>query len=71
MAGKGCYCYVNGVLEDGIRQEALKHGRNLFSGLPHDASAYRCDCSGEPSAKLPDSDPMKIARISILQTIGP
>ena len=59
-----------GVLDDGVKAEIEKHGLTLFGVLPHDEAVYRCDCDGEPSAKLPDSDPMKIALKGIMQTIG-
>ena len=60
----------NGVLDDGVRAEIEKHGLKLFGVLPQDDAVYRCDCIGEPSAKLPDSDPMKIALKGIMQSIG-
>ena len=59
-----------GVLDDGIKAEIEKHGLKLFGVLPHDEAVYRCDCDGEPSAKLPDNDPMKIALKGIMQSIG-
>ena len=59
-----------GVLEDGVKAEIEKHGLELLGVLPHDEAVYRCDCNGEPSAKLPDSDPMKIALKGIMQSIG-
>ena len=59
-----------GVLDDGIKAEIEKHGLKLFGVLPHDDAVYRCDCEGTPSAKLPDSDPMKNALKGIMQTIG-
>ena len=60
----------NGVLDDGVRAEIEKHGLKLFGVLPQDDAVYRCDCIGEPSAKLPDSDPMKVALKGIMQSIG-
>ena len=42
----------------------------LFGVLPHSDAVYRCDCDGEPSAKLPDNDPMKTALKGIMQSIG-
>ena len=60
----------NGVLDDGVKEEIEKHGLKLFGVLPHDDAVYRCDCDGEPSSKLPDSDPMKIALKGIAQSIG-
>ena len=60
----------NGVLDDGIKAEIEKHGLKLFGVLPHDEAVYRCDCDGEPSAKLPDSDPMKVALKTVMAEIG-
>ena len=59
-----------GVLEDGVKAEIEKHGLKLFGVLPHDEAVYHCDCNGEPSAKLPENDPMKIALKGIMQGIG-
>ena len=59
-----------GVLEDGVRSEIEKHGLTLFGVLPHDDEVYRCDCNGEPSARLPETDAMKTALSGIMQTIG-
>ena len=59
-----------GVLEDGVKEEIEKHGLELLGVLPHDEAVYRCDCNGEPSAKLPDTDPMKIALKGIMQSLG-
>ena len=60
----------SGELDDGIKAEIEKHGLKLFGVLPHDEAVYRCDCDGEPSAKLPDNDPMKAALKGIMQNIG-
>ena len=59
-----------GVLEDGVKAEIEKRGLKLFGVLPHDEAVYRCDCNGEPSAKLPESDPMKSALKGIMANIG-
>ena len=59
-----------GVLDDGIKAEIEKHGLKLFGVLPHSDAVYRCDCDGEPSANLPDSEPMKIALKGVMQSIG-
>ena len=59
-----------GVLEEGVKAEIEKHGLKLFGVLPRDDAVYRCDCGGEPSAKLPDSDPMKQALKGIMQSVG-
>ena len=59
-----------GVLDDGIREEIEKHGLNLLGVLPQDEAVYRCDCAGQPSAKLPQNNPVKEALAGILQSIG-
>ncbi len=60
----------NGVLDDGVRQEIEKHGLDLLGVLPQDESVYRCDCDGEPSSKLPENNPVKVALKGIMQSIG-
>ena len=59
-----------GVLEEGVKGEIEKHGLTLLGVLPQDDGVYRCDCDGEPSAKLPDSNPVKAALKVILQSLG-
>ncbi len=59
-----------GVLDDGVKAEIEKHGLKLFGVLPHSDAVYRCDCEGEPSAKLPETEPVKIALKGIMQSIG-
>ena len=59
-----------GVLDSGIQEEIEKHGLNLLGVLPQDDAVYRCDCAGEPSAKLPQNNPVKEALAGILQSIG-
>ena len=59
-----------GVLDDGVKAEIEKHGLKLFGVLPHSEAVYRCDCDGEPSAYLPESDAMKAALKGILADIG-
>ena len=60
----------NGVLDDGVKEEIAKHGLELLGVLPQDESVYRCDCAGEPSAKLPESNPVKMAVKAVMQSIG-
>jgi len=59
-----------GVLDAGVKAEIEKHGLTLFGVLPHDEAVYRCDCEGEPSARLPLSDPMKKELKNIMQSLG-
>ena len=60
----------DGVLDEGVKAEIEKHGLTLLGVLPQDESVYRCDCDGEPSAKLPDDNPVKVALAAIMQSIG-
>ena len=59
-----------GVLDDGVKAEIDKYGLELLGVLPQDEAVYRCDCSGEPSAKLPESNPVKAALKGIMQSLG-
>ena len=59
-----------GVLDEGVRAEIEKHGLTLLGVLPQDEGVYRCDCDGEPSAKLPQDNPVKVALAGIMQSIG-
>ena len=60
----------NGVLDEGTRAEIEKQGLELLGVLPQDEDIYRCDCDGEPSAKLPRSNPVKAALAQIVQKLG-
>ena len=60
----------DGKLDDGVKAEIEKHGLELLGVLPQDEAVYRCDCDGEPSSKLPDSDPMKTAVKEIMRKLG-
>ena len=59
-----------GRLDDGVKAEIEKHGLKLLGVLPQDESVYRCDCDGEPSAKLPASNPVKTALKGIMAGVG-
>ena len=59
-----------GRLDDGVKAEIEKHGLKLLGVLPQDESVYRCDCDGEPSAKLPASNPVKTALKGIMANLG-
>ena len=59
-----------GRLDDGVKAEIEKHGLKLLGVLPQDESVYRCDCDGEPSAKLPASNPVKTALKGIMAGMG-
>ena len=59
-----------GKLDDGVLEEIEKHGLKLLGVLPQDDGVYRCDCQGQPSAKLPDSNPVKTALKGIMKNLG-
>lgn len=58
-----------GVLDEGVKAEIEKYGLTLLGVLPQDDGVYRCDCDGEPSAKLPDTNPVKSALKGIMQEL--
>ncbi len=60
----------NGVLNEGVKAEIDKYGLNLLGVLPQDEEVYRCDCNGEPSAKLDQTNPVKVALKGIMQDLG-
>ena len=53
-----------------VKAEIEKHGLKLLGVLPQNESVYRCDCDGEPSAKLPASNPVKVALKGIMANLG-
>ena len=59
-----------GMLDEGVKAEIEKHGLELLGVLPQDEGVYRCDCDGQPSAKLPSSNPVKLALKDIMKSIG-
>ena len=59
-----------GVLDEGVKAEIEKYGLTLLGVLPQDEGVYRCDCDGQPSAKLPSNNPVKVALRDILKSIG-
>ena len=59
-----------GVLNDGVREEIEKHGLKLLGVLPQDEAVYEADCEGDPSSKLPENNPVKVALHEILKSIG-
>ena len=59
-----------GQLDEGVKAEIEKHGLELLGVLPQDEGVYRCDCDGQPSAKLPSSNPVKLALKDIMKSIG-
>ncbi len=58
-----------GQLDEGVKEEITKHGLELLGVLPQDEGVYRCDCAGEPSAKLPANNPVKAAVKELMQTL--
>ena len=59
-----------GKLDNGVMEEIEKHGLKLLGVLPQDEGVYRCDCDGEPSAKLPATNPVKAAVVELMKNLG-
>ena len=59
-----------GILNQGVKEEIEKQGLELLGVLPQDEEIYRCDCDGEPSAKLPATNPVKAALKGIMDQLG-
>lgn len=59
-----------GKLDDGVKAEIEKFGLDLVGVLPQDETVYRCDCEGKPSAKVPDTTPVKQALAKIMEKLG-
>ena len=59
-----------GNLEPGVMTEIDRQGLHLLGVLPRDEAVYRCDCDGEPTAYLPENDPMKTALRKILKDLS-
>ena len=60
----------NGILSEGVKAEIDRHGLKLIGVLPQDESVYQCDCDGEPSARLPENNPVKTALRGIMESLG-
>ncbi|MCD7859882.1 MAG: AAA family ATPase [Firmicutes bacterium] len=59
-----------GALDSGVQEEIQKHGLTLYGVLPHDEAVYRADCDGQPSSKLPATEPVKAALRGIMESLG-
>ena len=59
-----------GQVAEGVLEELKAQGLTLLGVLPHSQQVYLCDCEGEPSSRLPESEPMKQALKGILQSLG-
>ena len=59
-----------GVLNQGVLEEIEKQRLTLLGVLPQDQGVYESDCDGKPSAKLPESNPVKVALRNILSNLG-
>ena len=60
----------NGELNAGVREEIEKHSLELAGVLPQDDNVYEADCTGRPSAKIPDASPMKQALRTVMQALN-
>ena len=60
----------DGQLNEGVLEEIEKQGLDLAGVLPHDEAVYEADCNGEPSSKIPDSSPTKLALKKIIADLN-
>ena len=58
-----------GKLNEGVREEIEKQGLELVGVLPQDQAVYEADCDGKPSARVPDSAPIKQALAGIIKEL--
>jgi len=59
-----------GKLNAAVLEEIEKHGLDLVGVLPQDDTVFEYDCEGKPSAKVPDTNPVKVALASIMAKLG-
>ena len=59
-----------GQLNAAVLEEIEKHGLDLVGVLPQDDTVFEYDCEGKPSAKVPDTNPVKVALTSIVAKLG-
>ena len=59
-----------GQLNAAVLEEIEKHGLDLVGVLPQDDTVFEYDCEGKPSAKVPDTNPVKVALSSIMAKLG-
>ena len=59
-----------GQLNASVLEEIEKHGLDLVGVLPQDDTVFEYDCEGKPSAKVPDTNPVKVALTSIMAKLG-
>ena len=59
-----------GKLNDAVLEEIERHGLDLVGVLPQDETVYEYDCEGKPSAKVPETNPVKTALREIMAKLG-
>lgn len=59
-----------GKLNAAVLEEIERHGLDLVGVLPQDDTVFEYDCEGKPSAKVPDTNPVKVALASIVAKLG-
>ena len=59
-----------GVLNDGVREEIANQKLTLLGVLPQDNAVYEADCDGKPSARVPDTTPVKVALRGVMKDLG-
>lgn len=60
----------NGVLNDGVKEEIEAQHLTLLGVLPQDEAVFDADSLGNPSSKIPDSSPMKVALNELVKQLN-
>ena len=60
----------NGELNPGVLEEIQKHDLPLLGVLPQDELVYQYDCEGQPSSRVPDSTPVKVALHGLMRKLN-
>lgn len=59
-----------GVLNEGVRSEIDRFGLELAGVLPQDDTVFQYDCEGQPSSKVPEDTPVKLALKQIMEKLN-
>jgi CO dehydrogenase maturation factor len=60
----------DGLPDAGVLEEIERRGLDCAGVLPQDDDVYRRDCAGEPTAAMPDGNPVKLALGAIMGKLG-
>ena len=58
-----------GAINEGIKTAIAEHGLDLLAVLPQDNDVYELDTEGKPTSEVPETNPVKKALYSALDTL--